>query len=332
MGSILLRARGAVFGQLAGDSLGSLVEFRTPADIRAAYPRGVRELASGGRWGTLAGQPTDDSELALALARALAGRSAYSARAAAEAYAEWFRSGPFDIGSATTRALAPAARATARNADVAGAAREAADRDTQANGALMRVSPLGVFGWRFSADAVAGWAKTDASLTHPHPICQDASALFAVTVAHAVAVESGAAELYQFARAWAAGAGVRPEVRDRLQKAESAPPDDYLHQQGWVLTALHNAFFQLLHANTLEEGIVQTVACGGDTDTNGCIAGALLGACHGLDAIPARWRETILGCRPEAGRAGVARPRPQAYWPIDALELAEALVGPGGSS
>ena len=325
--SILSRAQGTLLGQLAGDSLGSLVEFRSPADIRAAYPHGVRDLADGGTWGTLAGQPTDDSELALALARTLVGRSAYSPGAAAAAYADWYLSGPFDIGSATTQALAPAAQALSRRENPAEAAQRAANRETQANGALMRVSPLGVFGWRFSADPVAIWARADACLTHAHPVCQDASALFAVTIAHAVAVEAAPADLYRFARTWAENADLRPEIRDRLQRAESAPPDDYVVQQGWVLTALQNAFFQLLHTETMEEGIVQTVACGGDTDTNGCIAGALLGACHGLDAVPARWREKILACRPEAGRPGVTRPRPPVYWPIDALELAEALVG-----
>ena len=58
-------------GQLAGDALGSLVEFQTPESIARQYPNGVRELVDGGTWGTIAGQPTDDSEMALALARSL---------------------------------------------------------------------------------------------------------------------------------------------------------------------------------------------------------------------------------------------------------------------
>ena len=53
---ILSRAEGCLLGQLAGDSLGSLVEFRSPSDIRHRYPDGVRELADGGTWNTIAGQ------------------------------------------------------------------------------------------------------------------------------------------------------------------------------------------------------------------------------------------------------------------------------------
>jgi ADP-ribosylglycohydrolase len=69
---MLSRAQGCLLGQLAGDSLGSVVEFRVPDDIRREYPKGVRELADGGTWNTIAGQPTDDSEMALSLARMLA--------------------------------------------------------------------------------------------------------------------------------------------------------------------------------------------------------------------------------------------------------------------
>jgi fructose-1,6-bisphosphatase/inositol monophosphatase family enzyme len=65
------RTVGCLLGQVIGDSLGSLVEFQGPEAIRRQYPAGVRELHDGGVWNTLAGQPTDDSELALALARTL---------------------------------------------------------------------------------------------------------------------------------------------------------------------------------------------------------------------------------------------------------------------
>lgn len=90
-----------------------------------------------------------------------------------------------------------------------------------------------------------------------------------------------------------------------------------------------DAVWQLLHAATLEEGIVNTVMRGGDTDTNAAIAGALLGAVYGLDAIPKQWREKVLNCRPEAGREGVRHPRPKCFWPVDTLHIAQCLVAGG---
>jgi ADP-ribosyl-[dinitrogen reductase] hydrolase len=69
---------------------------------------------------------------------------------------------------------------------------------------------------------------------------------------------------------------------------------------------------------------VATVRRGGDTDTNAAIAGALLGAVHGREAVPAQWRSMLLSCRPLPPRAH--RPRPRAYWPVDVMEVAERLL------
>ncbi len=58
------RAQECLFGQLAVDALGSLVEVQSPDEIRSSYPDGFRELADDGTWNTFAVQPTDNSELA----------------------------------------------------------------------------------------------------------------------------------------------------------------------------------------------------------------------------------------------------------------------------
>jgi ADP-ribosyl-[dinitrogen reductase] hydrolase len=64
---------------------------------------------------------------------------------------------------------------------------------------------------------------------------------------------------------------------------------------------------------------------GGDTDTNAAIAGALLGAVHGRDAVPSRWRAAVLTCR-ASGDYTAPKRRPEVYWPIDTLDLAERLL------
>ena len=306
---VLARAQGCLLGQLAGDALGSLVEFQRPEDIRLAYPAGVRELADGGTWNTIAGQPTDDSEMALSLARTLAEQGRYDPEEARKAYVFWLESVPFDCGGTICRGL-----------------RSRPNPDSQANGALMRISPLGIFGARRERSQVAEWARRDAALTHPHPVCRQANALFAMAIAQAVRVESNPRDLYQRVAGWAEEMGVERSLLDAAHGAAVAPPADYVHQQGWVLTAFRNALWQLNHAPDLKEGVVDTVMRGGDTDTNAAICGALLGAVYGRDAVPSQWAECVLNCRPEAGRANVFRPRPECFWPVDALELAERLI------
>ena len=129
-----------------------------------------------------------------------------------------------------------------------------------------------------------------------------------------------------WALSWAQQRSVPESVMNALGKAAKSPPDDYMHQQGWVLIALQNAFYHLMHARGAVDGVVQTVRSGGDTDTNGAICGALLGAVYGLEAWPEQWRAMILSCRPMHGVTPTRQPRPAALWPADALQLAERLL------
>ena len=309
---MLERAQGCLLGQLVGDALGSLVEFETPEQIRRKYPDGVRELADGGTWHTIAGQPTDDSEMALMLARMLADQGRYDPEEAKQAYIFWLESGPFDCGMTVASGL-----------------QGRPNPNSQANGAMMRISPLGIFGANYDLHNVSEWARQDAAITHSHPVCQQANSLFAMAIAHAVRQGCDARSLYGQIVAWAEDIEVDGSLLNAVRGAAEAPPANYVHQQGWVLTAFRNALWQLLHAENLEQAIIDTVMRGGDTDTNAAITGALLGAVWGRTAIPDQWAECVLNCRPKAGQPHVYRPRPECFWPVDAMELAGRLIGNG---
>ncbi|MCK5741154.1 MAG: ADP-ribosylglycohydrolase family protein [Chlorobi bacterium] len=308
--SKLYRAQGALLGQLAGDALGSLVEFRTSESILREYPEGVRLLADGGTWDTIAGQPTDDSEMALLLARMLVDIGVYNAEAARKEYVYWLDSDPFDCGGTISRGLGT----------------NSPDETSQANGAMMRISPLGIFGANYDFDQTADWAMKDAAITHPHPVCQQANALFAGAIAEAVRDEIEPGKLYNKIVHWAEDMSVDSSLMRIIKTAETAPPDDYVYQQGWVLIAFQNALWQLLHAPNFEEAVVDTVMRGGDTDTNAAICGALLGAVHGREAVPAQWIDKLLNCRPDAANPNVNHPRPECFWPTDVLDLSEKLL------
>jgi ADP-ribosylglycohydrolase len=179
----------------------------------------------------------------------------------------------------------------------------------------MRVAPIGIWA-AGDPQRAATAARTDSALTHPNPVCVEACAAFCAAIAAGVAGASRQ-EMAQAALAHCAGA-----AREAIQRC--ALPADF--RKGLALTALQNAFYRLASNAPLEESLVATVGCGGDTDTNAAIAGALLGACHGRPAFPARWILPVLACRPLA-EAAAPRPRPMQYWPDDVLEVAEALLG-----
>jgi ADP-ribosyl-[dinitrogen reductase] hydrolase len=307
----LLWGQGALVGLLVGDALGSKVEFLDPATILARHPTGLRDLHPGGTWNLLAGQPTDDGEVALALARSIVEVGGFDAARVGAAYVAWGASDPFDVGLTTNAGLdALQGRGRPNGA-------------SQANGALMRVAPIGI-ACAGDPEKAAVWARNDAALTHPHPLCLAASAAFCAAIAAGVAGADNRA-MWSVAHAFAGDDAGGVEIRASLIEAREALPPSFTRNQGWVLTAFGNAFHRLWAGQGLEDALVETVMLGGDTDTNAAICGALLGAAWGISAIPSRWVNRVLGCRAVKG-LGVRHPRPNAYWADDALELAEALL------
>lgn len=318
---LLCRAQGCLLGQFVGDSLGGCVKSRSATEILSEFPDGVRDLGDGGVDGRLAGQPTDDSELALMLARTLAQQQAFDPDAVRQAYVHWLDL-PLVGDNPTTFA---ALTATLRDATVdRRQSAESAEADSHAIAPLARISPLGIFAAGRPADAFA-WARADSGLTHPHRVCQDASAVFAAAIAHAVGSGATAREVYRTALTIAQHAEACDEVCRSVRAAEHAAPPEDERQSAGVLAALQNAFYQVLHAPSFEQGLVATAMAGGDANANTAIAGALLGAVYGRSAIPRRWRRAVLSCRPLRGTP-TAHPRHVEFWPVDGLELAEALL------
>jgi len=164
----------------------------------------------------------------------------------------------------------------------------------------MRISPLGIFGVNHDLKLVAEWALQDASITHPHMICQQTNALFAMAIAYVTRTGAEPRKLYDQVVTWAKEMKVEDMLMGAIAESDSAPPADYVRHQGWILIAFRNALWQLLHARSFEESVVDTVMRGGDTDTNAAICGSLLGAVYGRKAVPTQWVECILNCRPAA--------------------------------
>ena len=340
----LARAHGCLFGQAAGDALGQLVEFSHPATIAQRYPDGgPHELVDGGAWNTIAGQPTDDTEMALCLARTIVHAGGYDREAVARAYMRWGTGDlpttlpgerdhargtrPYDIGGTTSKAVHAPTAADVEAGTVADACTRASIGSIPANGALMRVSPLGIWGAGKSPELVALAARADAALTHGHPFTVAASAAFAVAIGHAIWRGAGPRDTWQVALDIARGPHGAPEVAAVIEAAAERPPADYMHHMGACATALQNAFFRLLHAPNLKDGVVATVRAGGDTDTTAAITGALMGSVYGRDAIPAQWRRMVVTCRPLAPAEGIVHhPRPRCLWPVDVMALAERLL------
>jgi fructose-1,6-bisphosphatase/inositol monophosphatase family enzyme/ADP-ribosylglycohydrolase len=286
----LARAQGCLLGQVVGDS------FHSPTG-----PVSAETIAQ-----ELAGEPGVATELLLALARSMLAAGRYDAKAAFAAYRSWLASAPNAVGHGTRAALQGSP--------------DAADASA---GALLRAAPIGVWAAGEPARAAAA-AREDAALTHPNPECGDACAAYSAAIAAGVAGGSRDAML-RAALAHASATHASTPARSAIERAVRGEAlRDVTRAQDEVLLALQNAFFQLFAAGDFELALAAS-AQGDAAGANAAIAGALLGAAAGIEAIPPRRVAQVLACRPLA-EALAAHPRPMDYWPDDLLEIAEALL------
>ncbi len=309
-------ARGALLGLAVGDALGTTLEFSVPPPLPfpslATGPHA--DLTGGGPFGLAPGQVTDDTQLAACLALSIRERGGFDVGDVARRYQGW-RAEAFDVGTLTGAALDQLDQGASPTESGLLAWRRRPPRPA-GNGSLMRTTPIGV---AFAGDPLARRAAAlrESAVTHYDPRCQLACAAFDAAIGAAVSRRAGTREaVLQAAReelvpAAAALAGapglslaeVREAVGALAVDLSLAGQDDpllygpelHLHeQQGYVRVAFRLAFWELLHAPDLRSGLVDVVNRGGDADTNAAIAGALLGAFHGEQAIPRRWVAQVL--------------------------------------
>lgn len=81
-------------------------------------------------------------------------------------------------------------------------------------------------------------------------------------------------------------------VPKSIRKVSSMSRED-LNTSPYVLHTLECALWALTNAESFEDGVSSVVSLGGDADTQGCIAGALLGARFGLAGIPSTWTKAL---------------------------------------
>lgn len=284
MTSLRQRYEGTLLGLAAADALGGAVEFMPRQAIKRAHPEGVREITGGGPHGLRPGEVTDDTAMALAIARACTEDGIDLDQVAAN-FLEWYRSDPKDIGITTSRALG--------KLDAGVPWREVGDRMMQetpsklaGNGSVMRCAPVAL---RFRHDraALREISLETARMTHADPMAMWGTV--ALNQAIAYLLDGGTLD------------GLVPaatediendEVATTIREARDRAYED-VRSGGFVLETLGASFWSLTHRDSAEEAIVTAVSMGNDTDTTGAVTGALAGGYYGADAIPSRWLEVL---------------------------------------
>jgi ADP-ribosyl-[dinitrogen reductase] hydrolase len=279
------RAIGSILGLAIGDALGAPFEFRRRSQV--AFPLPAFELP----WnGMPPGTWTDDTAMAMNLWTSLIDHGgALDLGDVMDRHLAWLGSDPPDIGNQTRAALTLAWEGTADPARVVFERR--GPEVSAGNGSVMYCAPLGVVRAR-QPELLVEEAPALSRLTHWDGRCQ--TACLAVTLAVAALVRGEAADaavLNGLAVVADREGGEELEflVGEAGRVRQIDGPD-----MGFALFTAGIALQVAGEELDFEEGLRYVVGLGGDTDTNAAVAGALLGALHGIDAIPPDWLGTLV--------------------------------------
>lgn len=260
------KAKAVFLGVALGDALGATTEFMSPGEIQAKYK--VHKKIRGGGWlGLKPGHVTDDTEMSLAIAHALADAEHWDLRGIASNFLDWMRSKPIDIGSTVRKGI----RTYMQQGTL-----EMPRSDWDAgNGAAMRMAPVALF--TLGDDKLLRRCTLEqARLTHHHPL-SDAACLTLGRMTQAAILGADRFQLHAM-------------VRELIAEYPNFKFNNYKgHASGYIVETLQTVFHYFFSTASFEECLVGVVNQGGDADTTGAIAGMLAGAFYGLEDLPKNW-------------------------------------------
>lgn len=300
------RAYGALAGLALGDALGMPTQAMSPQQIQMVYGQ-VTGLVDGDKSqpyapGMAAGSVTDDTEQALLIASLLLkGHGSglnLDASEFSHALLAWEDSmierGSLDLLGPSTKAALERVRAGENPLRVGG--------EGTTNGAAMRVTPIGIAASTSDRQLFADAVWSSCQVTHATRQGFQSAALVAAAVS--LGIDAGAADVTDLL--WKAVAFVRslpergawspePDVvaaTHRALKLAAQPSSslEWLAEQIGTAVASAQAIpmaFALLARDPSPRALLQAANLGGDTDTIGAIAGAILGASLGVEVFDA---------------------------------------------
>ncbi|WP_017305549.1 ADP-ribosylglycohydrolase family protein [Spirulina subsalsa] len=320
------RALGCVLGALVGDAAGATLEFLGHQPSVEECDRALT-LPGGGVLSLAPGQITDDGELTLCLAQGLATSPHFDLATIIQEYLRWYDSHPFDIGYTTATALrAYQGVALEDYPRIRAEVVAQVCSESKANGSLMRATPLAVWGYSLEDEVLADYAIADSAITHPHPSCGYGVACYCLAIAHLLKQDGDPQGAFHRAKQWLNTPKPHPnaqqEVLSWLNDAQNNHNIPYSPQIGFIKIAFTHAFRHLLHSHSYLEAIRETLQGGGDTDTNACIVGGMMGALYGASSIPEPLKYGVLTSDSRQGNS----PRPSFLHPQQIHDLVTQLL------
>lgn len=322
-------AIGSIVGAFLGDASGAPLEFlsQNPNEYQI---KGALNLEGGGVLQVAPGQITDDSEMAMCLGYAL-NRNYLDLNEIIKQYRKWIASPPFDIGQTTQIALNNDNFLNCSDEEFYQRAKNISSNSNASslsNGALMRITPLAVWCHRFqSKKDVLKAVELESQITHSNQIVHFANTIYALAIKELINNKGNRTEtarkLENFLQKHAKINKNWQEILDWWNLAKNSleliPAKPKI---GFIKIAWTYAISFLFSRETpnFSKALAKVLAQGGDTDTNACICGGLLGAAIGFQALNGDLVKKLLHCKYKKKK------RPDFLHPFNLCEIIDGIM------
>lgn len=291
MNTIKNKMLGCLYGQAIGDALGLGSEFMSKDEVLKSYPDGLKNYdqiiqdAHRRRWAK--GAWTDDTDMMLCILEGFE-NDKFNIHSVASNFKDWFNESPMGIGSHTYKVLCMGDYVEQPEM-CSKLWWDLSRQQSAANGALMRTSVVGL-----APSNVVEQAEAICKLTHYDSRCVG-SCVIAVSIIHNLV--------------WHDKQLSYDEIKDIAQRYDNRILEwvdaaynstdismldlDETYSIGYTLRTLSAALWCYWHSPSFVEGLLSVVNEGGDADTNGAIACAILGAKFGYTSFPSCYVENL---------------------------------------
>lgn len=304
------RCMGCIVGALVGDASGAVLEF--VHGINEKMVDKALTMPGGGVFEVAPGQITDDGELTMAVLAGLAKcHKGYDPDTVCVEYGRWINSHPFDIGNTTRNSLM---HASIMKGKLSGRLTEAALKmaHSVSNGSTMKLSPTAVW-CSFIDDDEALKQLVTTETNHMHHHRDVVATNIAITLALRDLIRGKSPqEAYQTQKDYA----VKTSIEEWITGVESGNMQACNRSIGWVKIAYQRAMHHLKQGTAYRDALKDVLLQGGDTDTNACILGMVLGARDGFSKLPEDMVKATLTCTTSKAK----HPRPPFIVPANSFE------------
>lgn len=260
------RAKGALWGLIVGDCLGSPIQFKPPRKDGEF----LTEMEPCACFNTPAGYWTDDGSMSLCIIDSVNRNKGYDLRDIAETFHRWYRDGylssldhAFDVGCTTAQSIM---RFAAQGTLVNGGQLNAG------NGSLMRHAPAFLL-----AKHLDDWSvdMSISDITHASDIVREQVAALDDILDEHVFCGEKTKRIGLYCK----------QVGEKIACARRSK----VRNGGYSVDTMDSALWAFHKGKDFEDALIQAVNNGHDADSVGAVVGQIAGGYYGYKAIPKRW-------------------------------------------